>query len=117
MPLAQVMTQQLLKRIRLQVGGPWSTESGILRSAVQLSSATSIDRPGLDFGGHQGVAGLQRSMTPGIASYYTNANSGQPGGFSQANAALPNGFPNGLLSGTGLLNGKQSSGNGIHRLW
>jgi len=35
----------------------------------------------------------------------------------QANAVLPNGFPNGLLSGTGLLNGQQQSGNGTHRLW
>lgn len=56
-------------------------------------------------------------MTPGIASYY-NQNAGLSNGvFHQANATLPNGFPNGLLSGTGLLNGQQQKGNGTHKLW
>jgi hypothetical protein len=93
---------------------------------AQLSSARSVERPSGSFSNSNSPAqNLQRSMTPGIASYYnpiSNQNNGiapPNGAFSQpqANAALPNGFPNGLLSGTGLLNGQQQSGNGTHRLW
>ncbi len=85
-------------------------------AAAQLTSARSVDRPNGAFV-NNATPHLQRSMTPGIASYY-NQNSGlSNGGFHQANAALPNGFPNGLLSGTGLLNGQQQKGNGTHKLW
>jgi hypothetical protein len=98
--------------------------------AAQLTSARSVERPNGSFSSSGSPAQhLQRSMTPGIASYYNQipgrdgggagANTGGRGPFSQsqANAVLPNGFPNGLLSGTGLLNGQQQSGNGTHRLW
>jgi len=84
-----------------------------------------VERPNGSFSNSNSPGqNLQRSMTPGIASYYNqipSQNNGvapNNGAFSQQQAnALPNGFPNGLLSGTGLLNGQQQSGNGTHRLW
>ena len=84
--------------------------------AAQLTSARSVDRPNGAFV-NNAPQGLQRSMTPGIASYYSQNAGLTNGGFHQANATLPNGFPNGLLSGTGLLNGQQQKGNGTHKLW
>ena len=46
-----------------------------IRNAGSLASARSVDRPGLF------RDDLQRSMTPGIASYYNNI--AQNGAFSQ----------------------------------
>lgn len=85
-------------------------------TAAQLTSARSADRPNGVFSNH--ASPMQRSMTPGLASYYQQNNGlSNGGGFHLANATLPNGFPNGLLSGTGLLNGQQQKGNGTHKLW
>lgn len=85
-----------------------------------------MDRPLGQFGnvGHPlhrpMTSSSQQSYFNGAAPQHLNQN-GQPGGNRQGvnNVFETSDLPNGLLSGTGLLNSHnhQPSGNGVHRMW